>query len=212
MPQRTHLVQFNGSSQRISLGGNFVLDNNWFLTAAEIIDWFFHDLQMGKVPTRWIRNMQIGVQKQEILLTAHILSCILLFTSLAVFSFSPIKQWVLGFYQFWLCSHCFTRKCSQDRIGATIVEFSSARHHEACIPLLWWVLPPSRYRLLTAGRSHRSWVPGLWLFGAWSLKSCKKKQWQWVREVLQHLQERSTATGLYNAPTFTGERIRSVVV
>lgn len=41
--------------------------------------------------------MQIGVQKQEILLTAHILSCILIFMSLVVLFFFPDKAVSSGF-------------------------------------------------------------------------------------------------------------------
>lgn len=62
--------------------------------------------------------MQIGVQKQEILLTAHILSCILFFMSLVVF-FSPDKAVSSGFFSPVLTTQSLLYgKCSQDRIGA----------------------------------------------------------------------------------------------
>lgn len=105
--------------------------------------------------------MQIGVQKQEILLTAHILSCILFFMSLVVFFFSPDKAVSSGFLpvltmQSLLYEKVLTRQNRGRDCGVQFCSASRSLHPTAVMSAAPFPLPSSDSRKVTSQLGARS--------------------------------------------------------
>lgn len=207
MLQRTCLVRCNGSSQRTSLGGNFVSDNNWFLTTAEIIDCFFPWPTDGEGTNKVSKkHADWGPETGDIINSTHSILYPIFFMSLVVIFFPPIKQWVLGFYQFWLRSRCFMRNTRQNWGQDCGVQFCSASrslHPTAVMSAAPFPLPSSDSRKVTSQLGARSLT-------VWCM--ILEKLWKETRAVGEEGPaapvEWSTAMGICTASPFTMVRTK----